>query len=268
MQVTFKHFILSLLLSLNGVFALPADEPTRFTPLSGNERFAFSIRNFEPISGRRNIWSMTLYAVQENNIAAISELFTWEDLIWSSIQFTSDFRRAFFRAENNLAIWSGIQRDPNLFRLYMADGNTGEITLLLSDFNDSSFRASNDGKFILLQRSIWRSGYVTLYLFDVESRAIIAELVWQPPQELVLPDGQSFIEGWAIRRVDNQFQILAEGEIGGILAAALFDPVTLDLQTLWTDFRTLGLFEAPSIYGNWDDDVILQHNDPNIRLQR
>ena len=79
----------------------------------------------------------------------------------------------------------------------------------------------------------------------------------------------SFVNGWAIRRFDTIFRIYAFGDGGSIIAEAEFNPLTMELQTLWDDFSETEFTETQFAHeGDWRDDVLSQLWDPNIRLQR
>ena len=76
------------------------DVVARFTPLSANERFAYSIQNQHAWSESNRLpmmhWQkMTAYAVRDNNIEDVTKLFLWEPVRLHFIQFTSDFKKCF-----------------------------------------------------------------------------------------------------------------------------------------------------------------------------
>ena len=50
---------------------------TRFTPLNANERFAYSLERVRDNQGQQAWWNITLYAVRNNDINDVTELFTW-----------------------------------------------------------------------------------------------------------------------------------------------------------------------------------------------
>ena len=178
----------------------------RFAPLADNERFAFSLENIRPAGGLHNIWNMTVYAVKDN-VNNVSELFTWDDVNRrNSIQFTSDFRNAFFITENNIARWaSGTGSDT--LSLYKANGDTGEIRRFLANLPTTSLRTSKNGRFVLFEGNIFNAEFAHVFLFDVEKEMIIGEFEWNPHRPIELE--RDTIQGWEIRRFDNLFKIFS-----------------------------------------------------------
>jgi len=262
----FTVFILIKVLSVS-----TADEIVRFTPLGENERFAYAVENAQSPMGFA-MWKMTLYAVRNDNVADISELFVWEYVTWENIQFTGDFRVAFFFARQ----WTA--SSPPARHLYMANGNTGEIRKIMSTRDSSDFRVTKDGRFIGFIGD-WDSpnyeaptfphlGYekVNLFVYDVENKTMKNHVTWHI---------NGFIDGgWSIFRRDNIFIIYADLEGGHIAAATELNPETMELTALWDmtnindRISPLPRFAHSDRYCEWQDDIIWQRNDPNIRLQR
>jgi tricorn protease-like protein len=260
MRILFLFLFLTIQISL----AVAEDVVARFTPLNDGERFAYTFESVRSPSGflMRN---MTLYTMRNNDIQDISYLFTWEDIVWNHIQFTNDFRKAFF---------IDLRRSEGDARtLYMAVGATGEVKKILQ--NDSlraGFRVSKDGKFIVFVGSQFLSPSgrshederAIIAVYDIEN-GIMAEIEWRPHR----PPYRDPIGGWTVHRFDNIFRIYADIEMGFIGAIAELDPTTLELTTLWNCFSVSGLDSWPRISDeDWQDDVVLQHRNPNIRLQR
>jgi len=232
--------------------AIP-EEITRFTPLNANERFAYSTENARDNEGR-GWWNITLYAVRNNDINDVTELFTWEDIDWSRVNFTDDLRVCFFIDYNH------IKRDFNwTHNLYMANGFTGEVRRLITDISPL-FRASTDGRFISFLRRNLNEYSANIFLFDVENEIMAGEFEWRV---------NSRINTWVLYRFDNIFRIYGTNEGGGILAAAELNPSTMELVTLWDKIDDDDLIYLPNLFldDGWQDDVSRLFRDPNIRLR-
>ena len=248
------------------------NEIARFTPLNDNERFAFSTQTIHDENFRSHN-RLTFFAIRNNDISDVTELFTWEPILRWDIQLTNDLKKAFF-----------IQTTPDFMRreserinhLYMANGITGEIRRLPADIGHDSMRVSKDGRFVLFQKNVFGAGYVTIFLLCVENEALVREYAWKPN----VPRDLSGISAWNIRRFDNVFRIYASGESGFIYAAAELDLSTMKLETQWewdgteafeVDFSVLpnvSFLDGEFAWG-WRvfDDVNLQDGNPYIRLQ-
>lgn len=155
------------------------DETIRFTPLNDNERFAYSLEGVQNVRGFR-MMNMTLYAVRNNDIEDISELFTWKDVLWFGIQFTDDYRMCFF------AVWQRSEIPPHspsfTHYLYMVDGATGEIKKVMTNLM-LPFRASKDGRFVCYinqwRLSDFEKGLIlsetekaNIFLYDIENKTM------------------------------------------------------------------------------------------------
>ena len=240
-----------------------ANEATNFTPLQDNERFAFSLDNVLDNEGRAH-WNMTLYAIKDNDTDSVSELFRWQAVRWWDIQFTYDLRKSFF--VDNSFLRSGSRAQAR--SLYMANGVTGEIRRLIADVGSERIRVSKDGRFVVFQGSAG-TGHVNIFLFCVESETIVGEFEWRPNS----PEW-FHIEGWNLRRFYNFFRIYATANKGIIYMIAELKPETSVLETVWIVWDTIETPEQQPVWldineeGDWQDDVILQHRNPNIRLRR
>jgi len=257
-----RNFLFIIFLLVQVLPVLMAEEITRFTPLRDNERFAYTTQTQHGNLGR--VWQrMTMFAVRDNNIENVTELFTWEPVRWWDIQFTSDLKIGFF-IEDLFALrdhaigWSS--------PLYLVNGFTGEIRKLLPDIGDS-FRVSKDGKFVLFLGPTYpRRDHIDIYLFDVENEIMLGEFEWRPNRQF-LPWADP-IHSWHVLRFDNIFWLLATvAEF--IVAAAEFDPITMELKTFYSTLDESGFPSLP-IRGDegWSDDVAQYHRNPNVRLQR
>ena len=249
-----------------------AEVASRFTPLADNERFAFSVENTriyltaENMRFPQGIWvnNMTVYTIRNDNTENISKLFTWEDVIWSSIQFTSDFKNIFFVPNYTYRRIVPTANFP--LCLYIANGYTGEIRRLLAGVvGNADYRVSRDGRFVLFQGNENNREFAHLFLFDVESNVIVSEFEWRPNRHGDL----DLIEGWTVHRFDNVFRIYAVSEFGFIRAVAELNLATMELETLWNHIDESALSSRPNVYDDdWIDDVSRQHRDPTIWLQR
>jgi len=245
-------------------------ETISFTPLADNERFAYTMPLIFDSDGHVR-GAMRLYAVRNNDIDDVSELFTWEEAIWQSIQFTSDLRKCFFamrvlpphRTQEPLLV-SHFKR-----YLYVADGSTGEVRRLPVQVMPR-FRVSKDGRFVsfinnwqlpYFEKNIFYSEWeqANIFLFDIETETM-SQFIWRT---------NSRISGsWDVFRFDNVFRIYAIAEGGTYIAAAAeLDLATMELTTLWDMTGLLGGHQIP-YYDDLLDDVALQEWNPNIRLQR
>jgi hypothetical protein len=257
-----RNFLFIIFLLVQVLPVSMADEIIKFTPLRDNERFAYTTQTQHGNLGR--VWQrMTMFAVRDNNIENVTELFTWEPVRHSDIQFTSDFKKGFF-IESNIIRWD----DSDLYHLYMVNGFTGDIRKLLPDIGLSSgFRVSKDGKFILFLGSSYPTrDFMDFFLFDVENEVMLGEFEWRPNRQF-LPWGDP-IHSWRVRRSNNIFWLLATvAEF--IVAAAEFDPITMELKTFYSTLDESGFPSLP-IRGDegWSDDVAQYHRNPNVRLQR
>jgi len=243
----------------------------RFTPLADNERFAvLHLGASRPGADVVRPSFMTFYAVRNNDITDITELFTWENVLVPGAddpQFTSDFRTAFFRVR---------AQEPlpfPLYALYMANGSTGEIKrlpILVPSAIGGNFRVTKDGKFAAYPRGGQggQAASVLISVFDIEAETM-TQLTWRVTER--------GFGGWLIFRSDNGFMIHRTGEGGDPLAIAELDPATMELRTLWdnTDWsKNQDDIPIPPNYHSmlegslWVDDVVLQWRDPNVRLRR
>ena len=260
--------------------ALPTGEITRFAPLDGNERFAYSLWNRLVDSRPHAVFFMELYAVRENNIEDRRLLFTWEDMdAGLSVQFSSDFRTVFFVS------WGEDAYSGWLF-LYMADGATGEVRRLPTRVL-SSWRVTKDGRFVAFLDTWQRSDtgeriprhnkeQANIFVFDVEAETT-TQLVWRINRPI---DG-----GWRLLRFDNVFNIHGTFERGTVAAVAELNPATMELKSLWdspvggppgnllglgewgmTEWGFEGWLDEDGGFGQ--DDVVLQWQNPNVSLQR
>jgi len=241
---------------------LPANEIIRFTPLADSERFTYSIQ------GRK----LALYAVRNNDLEDISELFTWENVGFHGVQFTSDFRKCFFTVRVLPPHRSGTPLLNYHFKryLYTANGETGEIRRL-PFYIAGVFRVSKDGRFVGFthpwrqpdfgNNSMWYThDHINIFLFDIKTETM-THFEWQI-------DG--IIEGsWHFLRFDNVFRIYGVGEGGFIGAVAELDPATMELSTLW-DITGMSADEGKLVPfdESWEDDVYVQIRNPTVRLQR
>ena len=258
-----RIFLFILFLLVQTAFHIMAEAVGRFTPLNDNERFAFSTRTIS--DAQRRAWQrITMFAVRNNNITNVSELFIWEPVRFETIQFTSDLKKVFF-VESNTDRWGAGATLTN--NLYMANGLTGEIRRLLTDISFSSyFRVSKDGRFILFRsRHFYIREFVNLYLFDVEIEAIVGKFEWRPDN----PVDWVTIESWELFRFDNAFRIYGTDSGRSIWAAAELDLTTMELQTIWNKIGILGWQDLPLVFdAGWREDVPIQLHDPSVRLQR
>jgi len=261
MRNTLKLFFMFIFISQISL-ALSASEIHRFTPLADNERFAYTIDDHSQQIGHVLLFwqKMTMYAVRNNNIGDVAELFTWEPVRSYEIQFRNDFRKAFFIESKSAGRNTGESH-----HLYIADGFTGEIRRLLPNVGRGSLRVSKDGQFASFFRATFPSEFVHIYLFDVTNETIVGEFVWRPNRPEWV-QRRYMISNWRIIRADTVFRIIAVGEAGFIAAVAELNPVTMELTTLWDYFETGLWFESSKDGIRWDDDVSV-HN-PNVRLQR
>lgn len=241
------------------------ERPTHFAQLANNERFAYEIRVVQnPQWG----WMQNLifFAIKDNNIENITELFAWEDIVDYPVNFTGDYRIVFFavqrRAENSP------YKPISPHYLYMADGNDGIIKRLPVNIMPQ-FRVTKDGKFVAFLNSSEKE-QANIFVFDVE-KGTRMPLGWRTNKPI---DG-----AWVFFRFGNTFRIYGTTEGGSIAAAADIYPATMELRILWdiTDRNMLipdgGISPIPSLddldgYNEWQDDVLFQNWDPNIRLQR
>ena len=242
---------------------------TRFTPLQDNEQLAVSFQNMRSHVGNPAVlryWQrLVMFAVRNNDIEDISELFTWEHFQGINIQFTRDFQKAFFVDSN----WNADISPLPIQNLYMADGRAGEIRRLLADTEIGrhiGWRASKDGRFVsFIELDPARSFVLRIILFDVESKAMVGEFEWQPQSERALIN----IQGWTIRRFDNIFRIYGVSEIGSIEAVVEFDPATMEFTILWDEFALSGLSSLAFEHDEaWDDDIFNMNWVSPARLQR
>jgi len=239
---------------------LEAEVAARFTPLADNERFAYSMRNQQTrleTGGWVHWQKMTMYAVKNNDITDVTELFTWEPVRFASVQFTGDLRKAFF-LENNV-VQSG-RGTAHAHILYMVNGLTGEIQRLLTDVRDPLLRASRDGRFIaFLSHFFSHERFVDIYLFDIESERIADKFRWQVSAR----DGT-----FRLFRFDTIFRIFINFEGGYIGAVSELNPETMEFNVLWdrTNTPPLGRSSLPTTYPGWLDGV--GGANPNIRLRR
>ena len=230
--------------------AIP-EEITRFTPLNANERFAYSIENARDNQGQQAWWNITLYAVRNNDINDVTELFTWEDIEWANVNFTDDLRVCFFLARQrteNMRVWTS--------DLYMANGFTGEIRRLITD-TIPLFRVSTDGRFISFLRRNLNEYSANIFLFDVENEIMAGEFEWRV---------NGTVNSWEVFRHENIFRIF--GTLMGIdlVAAAELNPATMEFRTLWDKSDITDSRDTIHVDG-WRDDVSRLFRDPNIRLR-
>jgi hypothetical protein len=251
------------------ISSFPANEITRFTPLQDNEQFAVSYLNMRSQVGNPAIlrdWQrLVIFAMRNNDIEDISELFTWDHFQGPTFQFTRDFQRVFFMDRN----WNADISPSPIRNLFMADGRAGEIRRLLTDteiVRHTGWRVSKDGRFVSFAEHVPSRAYVLrLVLFDVESKAIVGEFEWQPTSERALIN----IQGWTIRRFGDIFRMLGVSEIGSIDAVVEFDPVTMEFTMLWDDFALSGLSSRAFEHERaWADDTFYMNWVAPARLQR
>jgi len=266
-----RVFLLILFFSLQVSIVFSAEIVAQFTPLEDSERFAYSVENVRSPRGG-GMWNMTLYSVRNNDIDNVSELFVWEDVTWAGIQFTGDFRIAFFFARQRP------EASPPARNLYMANGNTGEITKIMSNRDGTGFRVTKDGRFIGFIGGWDSPGYErsssphlgrrqrNIFVFDIQNETM-ERITWSIDWFV---DG-----GWSLFRFDNIFRIYAQQEGGGIRAVAELNPATMELRTLWdmsdpeyvlSPVPTLSF--GAGVHCEWQDDVVHQRSNPDIRLQR
>jgi len=242
-------------------YSTGGDQITRFAPLDDNERFAFS--DVGVWDGQRWQSEMTFYAVRNNVMEDFTILFARRSVTWPDVQFTNDYKRAFF----NETRFIGDINTPEvrIDSIYVADGFTGEVRRLLPDMgNNNNWRVSKNGRFISFIRHIF-SVPTVIYLFDVENESIVGEFKLIPR----IPANRGW-NGWSIARFDNIFRIYATVEFGYIAEVVEFNPVTTELRTLWAavdkDNGNSRLPHAEDSY--FMDDVEKQFDNPNVRLQR
>jgi hypothetical protein len=234
------------------------DDSMKFTPLKGDERFAYSFKATVDDTGRR--WrGLAVYAVKDNDIENAVELFTWKLAEWSSIQFTSDLKKVFFFEIRHAPI-QGVY--DGICNLYMADGLTGEIRLL-TNIGYSPYRASKDGKFVCYRIDPNRRSSrepVTIILFDVEKEVIIGTIEWNP----IIPVEYGYV-GCDIARSDSHFEIYKTTEGPPVLAGARLDPETMEFEVLW-DLSDPDALPSPfpTLEDVWNDDVRSQRE--SVRL--
>jgi hypothetical protein len=260
-----RYFLFAIFFTLQAGFVFASEVVARFTPLADNERFAFSNRQERRGAGWQNI--LTIYAVRNNNIADISELFVWEEIRTQDLQFTGyDYRTLFF---------VGISQGMRLFR---ADGSSGEVRLVM-DTIPGTFRVSSDGRFVgyinryylpSLEDGIrlidWEQA--NIFVFDIEN-GITEQFFWRPQR----PSFEGLY--WRIFRFGDGFRIYGILQNGSIVAAAELNPATMVLTTLWdTPFEALdpilGIHALPNLFEDdeeWMDGVFSIHSDPSIRLR-
>ena len=256
-----RSFLFIFFIAVQVPFVFSTDGVISFPRLADNERFAYSIQNMQDDQGRH--WQrMTMFAVRDNDINDVSELFSWGPVRWWDVQFTNDFKIGFF-VESNRTEGGGF-----LQHLYMANGFNGQVKRVLTDVGHGALRISMDGRFVSYLRSALPAQYVHIFLFDVENE-IMSEFKWKPNRPY--PAERFPIGGWRIIRIDDMFRIIAIIEWNYVVAVADIDPSTMELVTVWEDpelvgfsYSSLPLLGAPGLF----DDVSTQFNNPNIRLQR
>jgi len=243
---------------------LTDDGITRFTPLNANERLGFTQQSGEA----------TFYAVNNNDVEDFSILFTWKRVLWSSIQFSRDFKKGIFLEINNI-IEHGVVT-ARLRYLYKVNGVTGEVTRRqLTIIGDEPVRVSNDGRFVSFLQGWQRfDNSINIYLFDIKKDAIVAEFIWHPWENIDdaprLMSQVGRINGWSLFRFDNIFKIYAE-IAGGIIAWAVLDPIALTLEPLCDN--PLRFFESTDGHYSlenpiWFDDVAFGAGNLDSILQR
>ena len=230
--------------------AIP-EEITRFTPLNDNERFAYSIENARDNQGQQAWWNITLYAVRNNDINDVTELFTWENIEWSNVNFTDDLKVCFFLARQrteNMHIWTS--------NLYKANGFTGEVRRLITD-TIPLFRVSTDGRFISFIKENPDRYSANIFLFDVENEIMVGEFEWRLNRT---------VNSWEIFRYENIFRIF--GTLMGVelIAAAELNPATMEFRTLWNNAAAEDIKDIIHV-DDWRDDVSRLFRNPNIRLR-
>jgi len=252
----------ALFLTLFVSFPLVAEVVARFTPLADNERFAYDIESFPASDGSaRRVLMMTLYAVRGNDIENASTLFSWSVHGWGSVQFTGDFRTAFFSTR---------QMPEDRRTLFKADGATGEIRAVASGLDGG--RVSTDGRFFVSIDARRRTDreQANILLLDIEND-VMTPLQWRTKGRI-----EAF---WLVFRFGNVFRIYGtqDGGRAPIVAAAYLNPETMEITVLW-DHTDIDFSldpsppQLPEIHGEdwqyWQDDVARGRNDPNIRLRR
>jgi hypothetical protein len=254
MRICFLSLLLAVCVSLSAM----ADVVARFAPLADDERFAYSLQDIKDENGQHMRIDLVVYAVKNDDVENAAELFTWERNTRDFVQFTSDFRTAFFN------VWS-----EGTYTLLKADGTTGEITVIASDVVGG--RISTDGRFYAFIDFRRLSDYekANIVLFDVENEAM-THLEWRPKRPVY--------GGWSLFRFGNIFRIYGIIDSGGSPAAAAIEmnPETMEITVLWDKTDIDNWLELspplPEISGDdsrlWQDDVFRQYHDPNIRLRR
>ena len=226
-------------------FFLLAEEVTNFTPLADNERLAFTVKDYTEV---------TFYAVDSNNFNDFSLLFSLNPALFHGIQFSDDFRMAFFVTDTvnqeNGRIAEHFQN------LYIINGHTGEISRILTFQTTKAVRVSLDGRFLcFLSRPDLMANFVNIYLFDIERGTMIDKFVWHPWENV---DDQQIssqtFTAFRIFRFDNIFKIYADID-GGIVGGVILDPETLTLDLIWND---PSIFFTPDFPYAYDHSII--HN--------
>ena len=248
--------------------ALPEIEITRFTPLDENERFAFARDNIEVPPP---IWGMdilTLYAIRNNDIENRRELFTWEDVTEGHIQFSHDFRKAFFSTRQRELI-----PPTSLQSFYKVNGSTGEVKRLPIEV-EPRWRITQDGRFVaFINRWLlsdtgettgrWDREQANIFVFDSETETM-TQLTWRTNMPIE--------SGWTLYRLGNIFRVFG-GHTSFALAATELDPATLELRTLWdmTDWDIVDpadRISPPDISTEpWIDDVLWPNQNLTVRLR-
>ena len=208
------------------------ERPTHFAPLADNERFAYSVRE-ACYQESMPIYDMTVYAVRNNDIHDIKELFSWESVrhFGREFQFTEDLKIFYFLEYRWLnTYWS--EQD-----LYVANGFTGTIKKLIPNII-GIFRLTDDGRHIaflhyyrefdpknniMLEREEKKADIV---IFDIENETM-RHFEWQTKSPVV-------DAGWILRKFGNNFRIFAlTDEARDIIAEAELNPSTMELNVLW-----------------------------------
>jgi hypothetical protein len=196
--------------------------------------------------------NLVAYAVQDNNLEDIRELFRRERVSQSLTRISEDLRTIFFL---HLINGTGLH-------LYMANGTTGEIKkLFISD--RGMYTVTANGRYVGAIISMWRmaprngkdgsDGYtsvpsdnpdrnkqVLIIIYDTEQGAVKNIVPWNLLG--TFHGGRGSIESY-----DNLFRIRADADgTAGTLAIAELDPETENLTVLWDISDAEPLAEIPS----------------------
>jgi len=257
--------------------ALTTEVVGRFAPLNDNERFAYALEGAWDADGvfMRNL---IMFAVRDNNINDISELFIWESVSDSrGVQFASDFRTVFFVQWRNQRPGEPFADHHAFHSLFMANGATGKIKRLPVRVTDT-LRVAKDGRLVAFidpwlrtatgeRTGLWDLERANIFVFDIETESM-TQLTWRVSSPIT--------GGWNLVRYGNIFVISGDLEGGYHAAAAELNPSTMELITLWDRTNRempYPIDRIPSLPSHFFDDVgqltdddLRQSFDPNVRL--